>query len=164
MEDILDHVPVDVSHASLAQALRTAQQDSLTRFASMCLFTGVPLIEVRSGRWLDEQATKRLRALEVERASLAEVLEPLRDIVERSPVASFREELSDACSMVEEMILRAFVKEFRIREWADRCSSLILDIHQEFDALLCPREDGSPIFYPTPEQPDLDSSVVMAAR
>ncbi|MDT0469743.1 hypothetical protein [Streptomyces gibsoniae] len=160
----MDHVPVEVSHASLDQALRTAQQDALARFASMCLFTGVPLIEVRSGRGLDEQASQRLRALEVEQASLAEVLELLRGNVERPPVESFREELSDACSMVEEMILRAYVNDFRIREWADWCSSLILDIHQEFDALLCPREDGAPIFYPAPEQPELTPMQALELR
>ncbi|MEU1449237.1 hypothetical protein [Streptomyces mirabilis] len=164
VEDILDHVPVDVSHASLAQALRTAQQDSLVRFASMCLFKVVPLVEARSGRPLDEQVTERLHALEVEQESLAEVLEPLRDNVQRPLVESFREELGEACSMAEEVILRAFVNDFRIREWARRCSSLILDIHQEFDALLYPRDDEAPNFYPAPEQPELTPMEALELR
>lgn len=36
--------------------------------------------------------------------------------------------------------------------WADWCSSLVLDIHQEFDALLSSADNVSPIFYPAPEQ------------
>ncbi|WP_369387246.1 hypothetical protein AB5J72_06195 [Streptomyces sp. CG1] len=153
-----------MSHASLAQALRTAQQDSLIRFASMCLFKIVPLIEARSGHRLDERVTEPLRALEVEQESLAEVLEPLRENVERPLVESFHEELGEVFSMAEEMVLRAFVNDFRVGEWARWCSSLILDIHQEVDALLYPREDQATIFYPAPEQPELTPMEALELR
>lgn len=151
----MEHVPLDVSHESLAQALRAAQEDSLVRFASICLFKVLPIIENRSGCPVDEQVTERLRSLEVERETLAEVLGPLRDIVERPPSESVCDELSEACSMAAEMVSRAFGNGFRIREWADWCSTLVLDIHQEFDALLYPGDDGAPTFYPAPEQPEV---------
>lgn len=151
----MEHVPLGVSHESLAQALRAAQEDSLVRFASICLFKVVPIVEVRSGCPVDEQVTERLRSLEVEWETLTEVLGPLRGIVERPQSESVSEELSDACSMAAEMIQRAFESDFRVREWADWCSTLVLDIHQEFDALLHPGDDGAPIFYPAPEQPEL---------
>lgn len=160
----MNHVPLDVSHASLAQALRTAQEDALVRFNAMCLCKVLPLIEARTGRRLDERVTKRLRSLEVERESLVEVLEALREILDRPSSDSVCDELSEACSMAAEMVLRAFGNSFRIREWADWCSTLVLDIHQEFDALLYPGDDGEPIFYPAPEQPELTPTEALELR
>jgi hypothetical protein len=153
MEDVLDHVPLDVSHASLTQALRAAQESALVRFTSMCLYKVLPIIAVRTGCPVDERVTEKLRSLEVEGESLAELLEPLRSVVERPQSDSVPDELDEACSMAAEMVLRAFVNNAEIREWADWCSSLVLDIHQEFDALLSSEGDESPIFYPAPEQP-----------
>jgi hypothetical protein len=143
----VNHVLPDVSHASLAQALRTAQEDVLVRFTAMCLCKVLPLIEARTGRRLDERVTKRLRSLEVERESLVEVLEALREILDRPSSDSVCDELGEACSMAAEMVLRAFPfgNGSGIREWADWCSTLILDIHQEFDALLSSVGDGAPI-------------------
>ncbi|MFF3585096.1 hypothetical protein [Streptomyces mirabilis] len=160
----MNHVPLDVSHASLAQALRTAQEDALVRFTAMCLSKVLPLIEARTGRRLDERVTKRLRSLEVERESLIEVLEALREILDRPPSDGVCDELSEACSMAAEMVLRAFGNGFRIREWADWCSTLVLDIHQEFDALLYLRHDGAPIFYPAPEQSELTPMEALELR
>ncbi|MER5534863.1 hypothetical protein [Streptomyces mirabilis] len=162
----MNHIPLDVSHASLAQALRTAQEDALVRFTAMCLCKVLPLIEARSGRRLDERVTKRLRSLEVERESLVEVLEALREILDRPSSDSVCDELSEACSMAAEMILRAFVfgNGSGIREWADWCSNLILDIHQEFDALLSFVGDEAPIFYPAPEKPGLTEMEALELR
>ncbi|MFD8007676.1 hypothetical protein [Streptomyces mirabilis] len=81
-------------------------------------------------------------------------------------VAELQKELGEACSMAAEVVLRAFTfgNGFRIREWTDWCSSLILDIHQEFDALLSSAHDGAPIFYPAPEKPELTETEALELR
>ncbi|KUJ54700.1 hypothetical protein ADL25_05975 [Streptomyces sp. NRRL F-5122] len=161
---LLPSTDLDAFHGSLAQALHRAEQDSLIRFASICLFKVVPIIEVRSGCTVDEQVTEWLRSLEAERETLTEVLRSLRDIVERPASESVSDELSDACSMAAEMVRRAFENGFRIREWADWCSTLVLDIHQEFDALLHPGDNGAPIFYPAAERPELTPMEALELR
>lgn len=164
MEDVLDHVPLDVTHESLVQALRTAEEDALVTFASMCLFKVVPLIEARSGRPLEDRVSQRMRLLEVDRVFLTEMLVALRDILEPPLEESVCGELEEACAMAAEMVWRAFQDYFQIKEWADWCSTLVLDIHQEFDALLYPRDEDAPIFYPAPEQPELTPMEALEMR
>ncbi len=56
--------------------------------------------------------------------------------------------------MASEMVHRAFVDDFDVRVWSDWCSSLCLDIHQAFDALV-EEADSEPQFYPAGRYPDL---------
>ncbi|MEU9277183.1 hypothetical protein AB0D87_24270 [Streptomyces sp. NPDC048342] len=120
----------------------------------MCLYKVVPLLEVRSGCPVEERVVQRMRSLEVDREFLPEILAALRDILERPLDDSVSDELREPCSMAAEMVLRAFEDGFQIKEWADWCSTIALDIHQEFDALLYPGDGGAPIFHPAPEQPE----------
>ena len=146
---------LEISHDSLLQELRTASDDALVVAALMCIYRVTPVLL----NFSSPDAEARFPSVErwasgADRAEQLEILEMLRGEIEGKAMEDASEELEDIFSMASEMVLRAFVDDFTVVEWADWCSSLCLDIHQGFDGL--GEEEMLEVrFYPAGTYPDL---------
>jgi hypothetical protein len=95
-------------------------------------------------------------ALETLPDRLHEVLREVRGAIDSDRIKDLSEEINEVYSMASEMVLRYFAGDVEVSEWSDWCSTLSLDIHQQFDEISGDGDtSGRDIFYPAGTMPDL---------
>ncbi|MEV0735320.1 hypothetical protein AB0I51_05005 [Streptomyces sp. NPDC050549] len=155
MEDVLE--AVEMSHESLTRLLADAATDAVLVSGAMCIYRVLPILfwrapsglyedVTRSGMWFPETLPNRMR----------EVLEALREVIDPERSEDAPEEIGELYSMASEMVLRFFADGMELNDWSDWCSTLGLDIHQQFDSLLSEgNETTAAVFIPAGTIPDL---------
>lgn len=148
---------VDVSHEALVRELSDASFESHKIAAAMCVYRILPLLELRSAVGTAVELPAEKWPAVVMEGEIFPILEALRtrlnaEVNDESVEGD--EEIEEIFAMASEMVLRALVEDLEVPRWSDWCSSLCLDIHQAFDALV-EDADLEPQFYPAGQYPDL---------
>ncbi|MER5598465.1 hypothetical protein [Streptomyces sp. NPDC002265] len=155
MEDVLE--AVDVSHDSLTGLLGEAGEDAALVSGGMCVYRVLPILcrEAPSGLYASLTGLEKWQ-VDLLPQRLREVLEELREGIDEERFDGVPEEIGELYSMASEMVLRFFEGGSEVSEWADWCSTISLDIHQQLDALLDEGgELASAVFVPAGTLPDL---------
>ncbi|MEH0543966.1 hypothetical protein QA802_12985 [Streptomyces sp. B21-105] len=149
---------VDISHETLAALFEEAEPEVAIAAGALCLYRITPLLpwdgrehpqwELIEAEWSD------LRVLPQQ---IDEVIRRLRQALRVEPTETADESLEELHEMASEAVLRyTDVDSLDCVEWADWCSTLALDIHQQLDELLdmSGREVGAQ-FFPAGTEPEL---------
>ncbi|MYY04233.1 MULTISPECIES: hypothetical protein [unclassified Streptomyces] len=148
---------VDFSHEALVRELGEASPESHRIAAAMCVYRVLPVLERRIGSGATSAVPAGTWSPAMVAGEIFPILEVLRaglDVGTDEELAEEDEEIEEIFAMTSEMVLRAFAEDFEISRWSDWCSSLCLDVHQAFDALV-EEADQEPRFYPAGQYPDL---------
>ncbi|WP_427920755.1 hypothetical protein [Streptomyces sp. cg40] len=155
MEDVLE--AVEVSYESLANLLADAATDAAIVSGAMCIYRVLPVLCWRAPSGLYESLTRPETWFpETLPNRIREVLGALREGIDPERSEDAPEEITEMYSMASEMVLRFFVEGAELPDWSDWCSTLGLDIHQQFDSLLSEgSETAAAVFIPAGTIPDL---------
>ncbi|MFI1979501.1 hypothetical protein [Streptomyces wedmorensis] len=148
---------VEVSHETLTRLLAGATTEAALVSGAMCVYRVLPILYWEaSPEQYESLARPELWAPETLPDRVAAVLDGLRDGIDSERFAELPEEIEEVYAMASEMILRYFVDGAETGEWADWCSTLILDIHQQLDEILSEGDasEGS-VFLAAGQNPDL---------
>ncbi|MEU7374758.1 hypothetical protein [Streptomyces albidoflavus] len=149
---------VDISHETLTALFEEAEPEVAITAGALCLYRITPLLPwggrelpqwgIVEGEWSD------LRVLP---QRIDKIIRLLRQGLRMEPTETVDEPLGELYEMASEVVLRyTDVDSLNRIEWADWCSTLTLDIHQQLDELLesSDREIGAK-FFPAGTDPEL---------
>ncbi len=149
---------VDISHETLAALFEEVGPEVAIAAGALCLYRITPLLPWNGGelpQWeFIEAEWSDLRVLPQQ---IDGIIRRLRQGLREEPTETAGESLEELHEMASEAVLRyTDVDSLDCVEWADWCSTLALDIHQQLDELLDvpDREEGAK-FFPAGTEPEL---------
>jgi hypothetical protein len=155
VEDVLE--AVEVSHESLTGLLAEAGADAALVSGAMCVYRVLPILcwKAPSGLYASLTGPEKWQPDTLPHR-VPEILEELREGIDEERFEEAPEEIGEMYAMASEMVLRFFEDGSEVGEWADWCSTISLDIHQQLDALLDESDEAaSAVFVPAGTLPDL---------